>query len=62
MVLKEKKETKEFDQISVFEVNRRKYIQIENPLQLGVFDSSKCYYVIFRKANKVSIVFWRGKD
>ena len=33
MVLQDKKETnKEFDSIGVYEVSRRKYIQIENPL------------------------------
>ena len=51
-----------FDAIWVFEINNRKYEQIENPLNLGVFDSSKCYYIVFRKGNKVSIVLWRGKD
>ena len=58
----EKDKKKEFDTISVWEIDRRKYTQIENPLKLGVFDSAKCYYVVFRKANKVSIVLWRGKD
>ena len=63
MVLQDKKETKkEFDSIGIYEVQRRKYIQIENPMQLGVFDSSKCYYVVFRKENKVSVVFWRGRN
>ena len=59
----EKKENrKEFDVIGVWEIDRRKYTQIDNPLKLGVFDASKCYYVVFRKGNKVSIVLWRGKD
>lgn len=51
-----------FDAIWVFEIIGRKYEQIENPLKLGVFDSSKCYYIVFLKDTKVSIVLWRGKD
>ena len=51
-----------FDAIWVFEIIGRKYEQIENPLKLGVFDSAKCYYVVFRQGNKVSIVLWRGKN
>ena len=53
---------KEFDTIGVWEIDRRRYTEITNPLKLGVFDSAKCYYVVFRKGNKVSIVLWRGKD
>ena len=35
---------------------------MENPLKVGILESQKCYFLLFYKRGKVSIVMWRGKD
>lgn len=53
----------EFDAIWQFEIlSLRKFEHIENPLKVGVFESQKCYFVVFFKDQKASIMMWRGKD
>jgi len=66
MVL-DKKKTKQkfsnnFDAIWTFEIIGRKFEQYTNPLQIGVFSSSKCYFVVCVKGTKVAIYLWRGKS
>jgi len=29
---------------------------------MGVFDTTKCYYIIFMKANQLAIYLWMGVD
>ena len=52
----------EFDAIWQFEIQGRKFEEIENPLKLGVLESQKCYFILFYKNGRVAIVMWRGKD
>ena len=52
----------EFDAIWQFEILGRKFEQVENPLKIGVLESQKCYFLVFYKGGKASIVLWMGKD
>ena len=35
---------------------------MKDPLKVGILESQKCYFLLFYKRGKVSIVMWRGKD
>ena len=35
---------------------------MHNPLSIGVFESQKCYFVIFYKNEKTAISMWRGQN
>lgn len=52
----------DFDAIWQFEISGKKFEQVEDPLKVGVFDSQKCYFVVFYRQSKVAIALWRGKD
>ena len=45
-----------------FEIQGRKFEQIENPMETGILYSAKCYFLVFYKNGKAAIVLWRGKD
>ena len=52
----------EFDAIWMFEISGKRFVQILNPLSVGVFESQKCYFVIFYKNEKTAIAMWRGQN
>jgi len=52
----------DFDAVWQFEIQGRKFEQIENPFQVGILQSQKCYFLVFYKHGKCAIVLWRGKD
>lgn len=45
-----------------FEMNGRQFDWIQKPYEIGVFDTNKCYYVVFYKANQIAIYLWLGAD
>lgn len=51
-----------FDAIWTFEIVGRKFEQHVNPLEVGVFSSAKCYYIVCVKQQKVAIFLWRGEN
>jgi len=51
-----------FDAIWEYEIIGRQFEQIKNPLSIGVFESSKCYFIVFIKDGKIAIYLWRGSD
>lgn len=60
--LKNVQQQAEFDALWVYEIVGRKYDMIEDPLEMGVFSSHSCYFVVFFKGDSAAIVLWRGKD
>jgi hypothetical protein len=51
-----------FDAVWVFEIAGRKFEQLSSPLQIGVFESQKCYFITCLKGKNLSIYLWRGQD
>ena len=51
-----------FDAIWSFELIGRKFEQNLNPLQMGVFSSTKSYFIVCVKQQKVAIFLWRGQN
>jgi hypothetical protein len=51
-----------FDAIWSFELIGRKFEQNFNPLQMGVFSSTKSYFIVCVKQQKVAIFLWRGQN
>ena len=56
------KKMAEFDAIWMYQIIGKRFLQISNPLQLGVFESQNCYFVVFYSSEKVAIALWRGSD
>ena len=40
----------------------KKFEQHLNPLEIGVFNSAKCYFIVCIKGTKVAIFLWRGRN
>lgn len=51
-----------FDAVWVFEITGRKFEQLSSPLQIGVFESQKCYFITCLKGKNLSIYLWRGQE
>lgn len=50
-----------FDQVSCFEIEGRRFAHIDNPLQQGVFDAGKTYFVVLEKNDSLAVYLWHGK-
>ena len=51
-----------FDAIWTFEIMGKKFEQHLNPLEIGVFNSAKCYFIVCIKGTKLAIFLWRGRN
>jgi hypothetical protein len=51
-----------FDQVWTYEVMGRKFEQQMSPLDMGVFNTAKNYFVVCKKDSRIAIFLWRGKN
>ena len=51
-----------FDQVWTYEVVGRKFEQHMSPLDMGVFNTAKNYFVVCKKDTRIAIFLWRGKN
>jgi hypothetical protein len=51
-----------YEAIWVFEMIGRQFEQVKNPLEIGVLDTNKCFYIIFYKSHHLAIYLWMGGD
>lgn len=57
-----KTDVESYEAIWVFEMIGRQFEQVKNPLEIGVLDTNKCFYIIFYKAHHLAIYLWMGGD
>ena len=63
ITLKEDKKnaSSDYDAIWMFAIEGKSFEQVDVP-KIGMFEAQKCYFVVFFKNGKGSIVLWRGDD
>ena len=52
----------EFDAIWMYKIEGKSFKQITDPVEIGVFDSHACYFIIFYYFDRAAISLWRGAE
>lgn len=53
-------ESGQFEAIWIFELVGRNFELYKNPLEHGVLETNKCFYIIFYRNQKLAIYLWMG--